>query len=332
MNSKIVNNKKVGLSKLGYEIFDPSNIIFKNMKGRMMYPMYKSLGEINESDKQIVETDPIIIKTPFITLKEYPLHIHSKDLTKPVFNLYHRDDEPMCEEMNQIFSIFNKLDEYTKTNLSEIIKLDKRIKNNVTYLECIRKKNMKGKEYSCIKFKLNLNLGEKGYEDIPQRDSIQQYTDKKSLVPVIKLYYKSNFQNSLYRVHPLSEINRVLKPGKRARFIITINKLWFNDAFVGYGIKIMQMEVDDTLSDKFKMLKSLKSNETNMFNKFPNSKMNRDKYEEYLQRSIKFGSTREQKKKSNERIIKIINQSDTNDSYLFDRDDEYIPYELSISI
>lgn len=300
--------------RLSHDQFDPSNITFKNMKARMIYPMYKSL----ESDSSTIKANPIIIETPFVTLNEYP--ICKYDLTHPIFNLYQKVDETMSQEMKMIFNLFNSIDEYTKTNLSEIKRLDNRIKDHVSYVNCIRKKNMKGNEYSYIKFKLNLNLG----EDCTKSDSTKQNnSSKKSILPVIKLYYRSKYI-TLYKIHSLAEASRILRPGRRVRFIIAINRFWFNDNLVGYSSKIMQMEVDNSISNKYDILRSLKNNDTNMFNKFSNT-TDRNKYDEYIERSIKFGSSRLQKKKSNDKIIKLINKSNLfNDKNLFnDIDDEY---------
>lgn len=321
---KLITNtmtSKPNLIKMRCDTVNPENIIFKNMKPKMLYPMYRSYEKSLDSNKLSEKAEPIIVQTPYITLKEFPFYF--KEPLKPALFLYHSDDETMSEEMDMIFKLFLRLDDYTKKNIASIIKLDARINNQVSYTECVKKKTMKDKTYSYIKFKLNLNLGEAS-ENLGEKD--------KSLVPVIKIYYRSNFQNTQYKIHPLQEINKVLKPGKRVRFILSINKLWFNESTIGYGVKIMQMEIDNSLSEKFKMLKSLKNNESNMFDK--TSQTSREKYEEYQERKIKYGSTKSQKNRENERIIKIINESNLSDRCLFnDKNDEYISCDPpSISI
>lgn len=322
---------KDNIFELRCNTFDEKKVIFKKMKGNILYPMYSS----RNGEK------PIIVQTPFIILKEYSLNKFSPDH----FNLSHKDEELMAIEMNQIFNMFDRLDEYTKNNLSGIISLDKRINEKITYSNCVRKKTIKGKQYTVIKLKLNLKLGtdnknttSNATSDTTSNTTSDTTSDTTSntkssdtILPAIKIYYKSNYQSSQYRIHQLSDINKILYPGKRVRFILGINKLWFNNAILGYGIKIMQIEIDDTLSNKIKMLKSLKNNDMNMFD----NQSYRDKYQEYIRKTINFGSTRTQKRQSNNKIIKIINESNT-DKYLFTDDEEYVPHieyeDISIAI
>lgn len=322
-NNNKNNHKNITL-KLKCDKFDPSNIVLKNMSNknlRMLYPTYKISEDTHNS------TNPIIIETPYITLKRFPLYLNG---TKPIFNLYNYDDGQIDEEMKQIFDLFLRLDNYTKQNISNLTNLDSRIKSDSTYSECVRTKLINGGQWSCIKLKLNLNLGEINSEQKKSEPDIN------SVIPVIKVYYKSGFKNPYFKIHSLPEINKILRPGKRVRFILAINKLWFNEyGHIGYGIKIMQMEIDDVLTEKFRILKSLKTNDTNMFDNLesnnPNIYNNKNKYNDYLQRKIIYGSTKLQKQKDNEKIINIIKANSFDNNYLFnDKDDEYVPLNSSL--
>ena len=309
--------------RLKCDTFDPENIIFKNMKPKMLYPMYRSLTGPNN-----YRNDPIVIQTPYVALQGYPISSYDYNSPNPPFHLYRDDEKAPTIEMSQIFGLFSSLDDHTIKNLETIMSNDTRIKKNkTTYLTCVKSKDIKGKSMSYINFKYNWNVGGQGEQNASEV-VVEQQQNNGLPVPVVKVYYKSTYQDSKYKMHTLQELGKILKPGQKVRFILAINKMWFTDFNIGYGIKIMQMELDTTCQDKFKLLKSLKNNEMNMFDKSQdkkNSSFNRyDKYDEYLQRNIKCGSTKVQKQKANEKIIKIINESE--DKYLFD-DDEYVQYE-----
>lgn len=302
MASDTQNNIK----KIFCNNFDPDNIIFKNMKAPILYPMYK----IDD------QSYPIIIQSPFVTLEYNPIptskfHKTSEGNTIPHFRLYHNTSKPMTEQMQQIFNVFNKIDKYTEEHLDEIVKQEPRIKGQVAYHKCVGNTSLLGKEMNYIQFKINTNIG-----------TVDE-TETDSKFNVVKVYYKSNLQNTQYKIHKIEELNKILKSGKRVRFIFAIKKFWFNHSIAGYSVKIMQMEIDDCLSDRFRMIKSLDNNETNMFN--------REKYNEYMERLIKYGPNRSQKLNENKKILKIINE--TSDKYLFnDKDEDYVSIEPIIII
>ncbi|AYV80848.1 MAG: hypothetical protein Harvfovirus8_9 [Harvfovirus sp.] len=272
------------------ESFDPKQIVFKKMvKGKMLYPTYSL------EDKQ----HSILIQTPYVSLRKSPFY--TKEISV-FFKLYGGNTDPSSQEMNQIFETFIKLDKYTVENSSAIKELDENIKENAEYRTCVKESEKYGKY---IRLRMNAQLGE-------------TVGDESLVVPV---FYKTNYAEPKHRMHPIKDLHWILKPGKRMRFILAINKLWYNACSFGYGIKIIQMEIDDTLTDRFKMIQG--NSKVSMFDKYLQDK--RDKYEEFLSRRIRFGPTRKQAEADNGRILKIV--SNTAESYLLNDEEEetYVP-------
>lgn len=319
---------QVGVLKCENFNIDSINLTFNKMtSGKMLYPMYNVKNETGNN--------PILIQTPFVWLHKSPILNGNGNGNGTVledtkwFNLY-QHPKGNNNELNQIFNVFSQLDEETEKNLPKIIKTDDRIKPDVQYVKCV--KGIAG-AYQHLKFKLNFSIAssEEAVDKVDKEN--KEKPPVKKLLPVIKVFYKSNFSNSRYKIHQKSELGKVLKANSKMRFILSVNKIWFMDSMIGYGIKLMQIEIDDTFMDKFKFLKSIKNNEENMFDKVNNTyQQSRDKYQEFLDRKIKYGATRKQKQNENKRIIKLINE--TADTFIFnDKDEEFPEFDkLSVQI
>jgi hypothetical protein len=282
--------------KFRCDTFDPNNITFRSLNSRTLYPMHRTqIGK----DKYV--DDPIIIETPYVTLQEYPVQMGpiNREYYKPKFRLIYKNENQY--DMSPIFALFSKLDEYSIKNLRDITR--EYYENIPEYVPCIKYNKNRKQHY--VNFSFNL-----------ENDETNQ----------IKMYYKSDYKDSTCKIHELRDLNKILRPGQRVRFILSINKLWMaeREIGVGYGIKIMQIEYDNTCNDKYKLIKSLKNNEMNMFDK----SKNHEKYAEYLRRTAQRGPTKFQKKKANSKIIEIIDKSASEGTgCIFDDVESYVPYE-----
>lgn len=329
--------------------FDPSNITFRTSTGNVLFPLYK---QCNSDIDGYDEPEQILFQTPFITLERSAIYPTNNNK----FYLYHYDDSEMSKEMEQVFNLFVKLDEYTQNNMEKIRELEKKINPEATYNKFVMETTINEKKVKFLKFGINYSVGQeinKEYEE--KKNKYQQRYQNRNQnqknqqnIPVIKIYYQSKYSD-YYKIHTCNDITKLFWKGKRVRFIIGINKLWHTNLSVGYGAKIMQIQIDSTMNDKLLITRSIQNNSMNMFSqnnkqdskqdnkqdtkqdtKQDNKQINKSYYGNKYRNNIAL-NIRRSRIKENTKILKII--AETADTYSFRDKNNFVPLsQLEIEI
>jgi len=280
---------------------DLDNLVLSKINDRLFFPSYndKVLGKDNV---------PIYLETPFITLskngaKDNNIFTHRKEL--PYFELRCHSDTKN-ENMKTIFSFLENIDGHfmNKSEFSKEIIKDKHATNH-KYFKLANERTIKDKDYKIAKFKFNY-VQSKGMINNVESD-----------VPTVKVYYKSKSKNSYYKFHNVDELYNIFKSGTRIRFILYLNKMWTNHVMFGFNLKIMQIEIDENQffkNDPKKLISAM------------------ERHDNFVEEERIFGPSRKQKRMKNDRIMKILNESDFSANYHFD-DDDFVQVEpLHINI
>lgn len=200
-----------------------------------------------------------------------------------------------------------------------------------------RSKQEEGKDYEYIKIKLNTfmkepyNFNKKYNSD--NKNNKDNSDDKDKKVNMVKVFYKNNvnytgkFKSNRWKNYKLSEIGKVLRAGVKVRFILYVNKLWYNQDRYGLIIKSLQFEIDEPMLDKFQILNTIKNSDKNMFDQ---DTVPRDDYSEKISDIMKnrnlYGMSRNKISKDNDKIVDIIK---SNDKSLFDEIDYVSVHEAN---
>jgi hypothetical protein len=246
------------------------NIITKPIKfsSTVLYPVHKN-GD---------QEEPIICQTKYITLQNNATFGKKYSDDKKFIHIrrsLNKNDDPIDE----LFSFCGKLDNHFSNNKTSI--LEKTDSTEKDYIKLISSDIKKGYEY--IKFKLNL---------------FKQEND---------LYTRLFYKNGLFKDYKLADLSKALTTGCRLRFILHINKVWYNKYTYGLNIKVSQIEIDNTIINKFQIMSKLKDNNTNIFNE---TKSN-DRLFDLMDKRSKFGMNKKDISINNGQIVNVLKESST---------------------
>jgi hypothetical protein len=287
----------------------------------MLYPYHSINGQI----------EPILTQTRSIILQNNVTYNKNVKYSSPKDREYiyiKRSLEKNDETMDELFNFCHKLDKYMENNKQILLEecnetmIQKIKETGRTYCKLIDTDLKKGQEW--IKLKLSLFSSDNGDDDAEK--------DKPSSGNIMtRIFYKNDVyktKNDKWKDHKLDDLRRILRANTKVRFMLSVNKLWYNAYNYGIHIKVIQMEIDESLSQRFQVLKKLKENNKNMFSDEQN-KNTREKIFEIMENRNIYGMNKKKVETDNNKIIAIIKNNSS--MSMFD-ETEYAPATAHFSI
>lgn len=300
-NNTIVQCSQVNVTDIKAKKIDPLN-------NTMLYPYHDINGK----------SEPILFQTNYITLQNN-LICKKFGTNKDDFKTIRirrklgANDDPIDE----LFALCHKIDNYMLTNkhiiLNDIINNNPNNLDKYSYNKIVSTNLNSGNEH--LKLKLNITK----YDKATEMNSINDLC--------VRIFYKGktkfgNFTGDRMKDHKLTSLNKILKSGTKIRFILSVNKIWYNSGNYGVCIKALQIEIDDTITNTFQILDKIKDNNKNMFkNDEDDVKKNNDyKFLEtdHIKKMSQFGISKNKTELNNNKIVNLLK---TGVSSMFKYDD-----------
>lgn len=280
------------------------------LNNTMLYPHLNVGGKI----------EPILCKTDYITLQNNVTYAISTNKYNNITNItyiYIKRSLTLCDStMDELFDFCRQLDNEMEINRDTLLKECENGPNNRSYIKLVNTDERKGYEF--IKIKLNTFQRYKNGNDINKSND----NDK-----MVKIFYKNSanyigkYKYNRWRDYKIPDITKILRSGVNVRFILYINKLWYNLHSYGLDIKSLQIEVDDSLANKFEILNKIQKNNTNMFDhKIIQTNDIGEKILDAMKNRTIYGMNKNKIEKDNIKILSIIKN---NDKSMFD-DSDYV--------
>lgn len=251
------------------ENFNCANLEFNELPiggSYMLYPTYKS--------------KKILVKTPNIKLIQNLIFFNN-----PVLYI---SENNMTHGLTNFIKLLNTIDKHIVDNKHTILSKHHKInKNKIDHMVQCPTVQDANKQ-------LNATTNIDGNDDKRVKIYLKLLLDKESK---FKIFYE-NSDN--YTVYTADNIKKLLTMHKRVKFLLSINKLWFNPNKFGLSIRIMQLELDNHKIFSYKKLSEGNASnmliDNNMLNKRYEKRIILDKSKkEYVQNpfnnSDKFVST-----------------------------------------
>lgn len=279
----------------------------------MLYPYHNVNGKV----------EPILTQTKSIILQNnatYNRNIKYYSDSDKKFIYIKRSLEKNDETMDELFEFCHRLDKHMEENRDSVLEesspsmIKKVIENGGrTYNKLVTTDLQKGCEW--IKLKLNAFVNTSTDDIITKPDITVTQNDL-----MVRIFYRNDViksKSDKWKDHKLSDLPRTLRANTKMRFILSVNKLWYNAYNYGLHIKVEQMEIDETLSQRFQILKKLKENNKNMFAEETSKKMHA-----MMENRNIYGMSKNKIEVDNKKIITLIKNNSSKS--LFD-DTEYAP-------
>lgn len=281
----IIGCQQLNVNDIKTKKIDPLN-------NTMLYPYHDVNGKC----------EPILFQTKYMTLQNNLISKKwgtNKDDFKTIFlrRLLNVNDESIAE----LFNVCHTIDNYMKAQKNAIIAETNGDPDKYTYINIVNT----DLEHNCEKLKLKLNITK--YDKATEMKNINDLC--------VRIFYKgqdakySKFKGDRWMDHKLTSLSKILKTGTKIRFILSVNKVWYNTYNYGVSIKVLQMEIDDTVVNNFQMLEKLKDNNKNMFKKEEDEVKKNDDYkifENDIKRMSQFGMNKNKIETNNNKIVNIL--------------------------
>ena len=258
--------------------------------------------------------EPIIFQSKYFALTQNAVYNNSysntqktnggNDQTQTIFVT--RSLEKNDEGLDDLFAFFQQIDKFVLDNKEKILtEFDGKSRE---YKPLVRPD---GKGNEKVWMKLNPNGSEGKY----------------------CVFYKNSDAHK-YKVNRFKEFTtatlpRVLTRGTRLRIIATMSKVWANLDEFGISVKVMQVEVDDTIVSKLQVLDKLKNNRLNMFEQDTPIVVDETINKEYdrLYNQAVYGMNKRQIQKGNTNVVSSLKNSGMR-SFFSDRDYETLTVDM----
>ena len=284
---------QINLADIKAKKIDPLN-------NTMLYPYHDVNGK----------SEPIIMETEYITLQNN-LILKKYGTTKDDFNKINlkRKLGTHDKALDELFTFCHILDDHMIQNkasiLADIVGNNPNNLNKYEYNKIIRTDLHAGNEY--LKLKLNITK----YDKATEMNSINDLCTR--------IFYKGtskngNYTNDRWKDHKLTSLNKILKTGTKMRFILSVNKIWYNSTNYGVSIKVLQMEIDDTVTNTFQILDKLKDNNKNMFKKENDNIKHNDDYkifESDIKKMSVFVISKNKTETNNNKIVSVLKNNES---------------------
>lgn len=279
---------------------DASKIKFKKIDYKSSYPYFEEHEQVQ----------PIIFKTEYFTLVQNAISYNK--FTKTYVVNFTRSLEKNDEGIDNLFNTLRNIDKFMIENKDEILKdfKDNKLKQNVQNNDQDKQQNItSGRKYNPL-VKIDITNGTEKF-----RAFMNTIKSNNNDTQRIRIFYKDNdlykYSTNRFKEFTYNGLTHELTRGTKVRLIININKIWCNLDEYGVSLKIMQLEIDDSLIDKFQILNKLETNKLNMFGEMPvevNANINKE-YDNMLRKS-QYGLNKSLTNASNNKMINILRNED----------------------